>query len=49
MTTLLVKFPAQKIGDGEGVIARRKLRGDAEGGGGQTTASDENNQDGRYT
>ena len=48
MTTLLVKFPAQKVGGGEGVIARRKLRGDAEGGGGRTTA-DENNQDGRYT
>jgi hypothetical protein len=28
MTTLIVKFPAQKIGQGGGVLARRKARDD---------------------
>jgi len=30
MTTLIVKFPAQKIGEGGGVLARRQRRQAAE-------------------
>jgi len=46
MTTLLVKFPAQTIGQGEGIAGRRKLRGALESEGNDPT---ESNDDGIYS
>lgn len=40
MTVLIIKFPAQKVGDGGGVQARRQLRNAA------ATATDDENEDG---
>ena len=45
MTTLLVKFPAQKIGQGGGVEGRRIKRGETNA---LTTTTEDNNEE-KYT
>lgn len=45
MTTLLVKFPAQKIGEGDGVEGRRVKRGETNA----EPATTEDNDEEKYT